>query len=350
MMTKKIFISHRRDSGQATPEALLIQNILKRERGVNVFMDVTEDYLGAFPQTLKEKVKQSDSFVLVLPKADGYGYLTDPENWVHKEIKYALTYKDALNRPSRIVPVVFDRNFTFPSKEELGDISEIADYSFIYYDTNNTDSSSKLLRALGLKKQINPQLISFIIIGVLLLGAAVGIPLGTKSCTRQNASELYATAEVNAFSQSMHRFDSFNEFTDSAPSYVTRYFEWYLTTFEKGADRKINGEFNEAYVKDFCIRLIVLTYLAFSTTDLDKVFQNQEIDEYVNLCYDRIPKADRYPIGLKDRSREERTEEMTRIVDISFDTLNEDPRLESIDPSMLPILKSTILSKIWVGS
>lgn len=39
---KKIFISHKRYDGQASTEAILIHNILVKQPGVNVFMEVSK--------------------------------------------------------------------------------------------------------------------------------------------------------------------------------------------------------------------------------------------------------------------------------------------------------------------
>lgn len=348
-MKKKVFISHRRDSGQASTEAIFIQNLLVKETNANVFMDVTEDYLGVFPQTLKEKIKQSDSFVLILPKSDNYKYLCDPDNWVHKEIKFALNYKDANNKPSRIVPVTFDRDFTFPPKENLGEISEIADYSFVYYDTNSKDMANRLINAFGLSKQTNSKL--FWVLSVVI---AFMVGMGVWSLNSEKVSNMdnlqtkkYTIEEVNTFASSMQRFCSLQEFTDSASTYLNSYLKWYLGELDKGKDTKTNTEFNDAYVKEYCLRLIVLTYLTYSNGDLEQSFENNEIDLYVEKCYKNIPEENRYPISLKQKDRKERDKEMEIIVDNSVEILNKDARLSSIDKTMLPIVKSTILSSLW---
>lgn len=44
-MKKKIFINHRRNSGQASTEAILVKEMLSKDSDCKIFMDVTEDYL-----------------------------------------------------------------------------------------------------------------------------------------------------------------------------------------------------------------------------------------------------------------------------------------------------------------
>lgn len=341
-MKKKVFISHRRNFGQASTEAILIKEMLSKDSGCKIFIDVTEDYLGAFPHTLKSKIAESDAFLLLIPNAHDYSYLCDKDNWVHREIFYALTFKDAKNKPSRIVPVTFDRNFKFPSKEELGDIAEIADYNFIYYDTNSTESANKIKRALGISKNnIVPYLItSIILIAAFVFGLSMIKP---KTADANN----YIYPESNQFEKNLNRFNTFNQFTDSSGAYVNQYLTWYLSELDNGSDTRMNTEFNEVYIKNYCIRLIVLAYLAFSNSDLDKPFDDAEINKYVNKCFDNIPQEHRYPISLKSKSNEERTKDMETILDVTINTLNTDPTLKSIDDAMLPALKLRLISKIW---
>lgn len=313
-------------------------------------MDVTEDYLGVFPKTLNERIKQSDSFVLILPKSGNYDYLCDPDNWVHKEIKYALVYRDAINKPSRIVPVTFDRDFSFPSKESLGDIAEIADYSFTYYDTNNPDMANRLISALGVSKRVNPKFF-WILSAILLLSIGIwklSSPIKTDGVEIQPE---YPIEESREFSSAMHRFCSLQELTDSAHVHVNVYLQWYLGQLTgNGKDTKTNTEFNEAYVKEYCLRLIVMTFLTYSNGSLDQSFDNKEIDMYVEKCYNNIPDANRYPISLKQKSNEERERDMETIVNNSIDLLNADARLSSIDETMLPIFRSTLLKAMWPSS
>lgn len=339
-MRKKIFISHRRNSGQASTEAILVKEMLAKDSNCKIFMDVTEDYLGAFPQTLKTKIAESDVFLLLIPKSSDYNYLCDKDNWVHREIFYALTFKDAKNKPSRIVPVTFDRDFKFPSKEKLGDIAEIADYNFIYYDTNSTDSANKVKRALGVGKN---KIVSYLIAFAIIIVAVI---IGMSLIERDETSK-YTYQESIEVEKNLNRFNTFNQFTDSCNFYVNHYLTWYLSELTNGIDTGMNTEFNEVYVKNYCIRLIVLAYLAFSNGDLDKPFNNTEINKYIEECYDKVPKENRYPISVKTKSIEDRTKDFEAILDVTINTLNIDPTLKSIDESMLPILKAKLMSKLW---
>lgn len=346
---KKVFISHKRNSGQATTEAILIKNSISSNSTAEVFMDVTEDYLGAFPKTLKDKIQQSDIFVLILPPASDYEYLCNADNWVYKEIHYALTYKDAVNKPSRIVPVTFDRNFSFPPKEDLKDIAELADYSFLYFDTNDKDSVNKLLRALGLKRK-HPQkiilltVIATIIVVLSMIFYLLKIPI-TSEPTHDSHYNYDATIE---FVTTLDRLNTFNLFTDSCGTYVNNYLSWYLNELnEDPRNLSMNKEFNVAYVKEYCVRLIVMSYLAFSYQDLDRAFDSVEIGSRVEECYDNIPENARYPISIKQMDSAERTQNFDAILDVTISTLNADPQIQSVPENMIPILKTTLKSKLW---
>lgn len=307
-------------------------------------MDVSEDYLGSFPQTLKDKIRQSDVFVLVLPQASNYDYLCDPNNWVYKEIHYALIFKDAVNKPSRIVPITFDRDFSFPDKKKLGDIAEIADYSFIYYDTNNQESASKLIRAAGLKTRFITKIVMSVctVVFSLILYLIIGIfynPGGK--------SDKYVYAKTKDFVTSMNSLTTFNVFTNGSGQYVNEYLKWYLEELSNEVNPQMNTEFNEAYIKEYCIRLVVMTYQAFSSGDLDMSYDKAEIEKFVNLCYDNIPEEARYPISIKQKSNDARTQDFDTILDVTIETLNSDPRIRAIDDSLLPVLKSALKSKMW---
>lgn len=143
-----IFISHKRDNGQSSSDAILIHTLLQQNKKFNPFIDVYEGYLADFPTTLEEKIKESKVFILILPKGKALDYLKDNGNWVHKEIKIALDAKSS-NNDIKIIPISLDRNIKFPTKEELGDIAKIADYDIVYYDPNNEYSYKKLYKAIG---------------------------------------------------------------------------------------------------------------------------------------------------------------------------------------------------------
>lgn len=325
--------------GQASTEAILVKEMLVKDSACKVFMDVTEDYLGAFPQTLKRKISDSDAFLLLIPKSSDYSYLCDPDNWVHKEICYALTFKDVKNKPSRIVPVTFDRDFKFPSKDELGDIAEISDYNFIYYDTNSTESANKVIRALGIKKKYITATIIASIVTVMAIIIAIKVWPDKKS--------EYVYVESNQFETALSRFNTFNEFINSSGVYVNQYLSWYLSELSNGSDTRMNTEFNEVYVKNYCIRLVTLAYLSLSNGDLNKSFNEEEIRKYIDECYNNIPKENRYPISLKSKSNEERTKDIEIILDETINTLNTDPTLQSIDNEGVLQLKSVLMSKLW---
>lgn len=125
----KVFISHKRTEGQASTEAILIKEALDKKRVYDSFMDVREDYIGNFPTVLQNKIKECDVFIIVFT-GDKADYLQNENNWVHKEIHYALNYKDLQNKPARIIPIVFNNKFKYPDNDTIHDIKDITNYSF----------------------------------------------------------------------------------------------------------------------------------------------------------------------------------------------------------------------------
>lgn len=92
----------------------------------------------------------------------------------------------------------------------------------------------------------------------------------------------------------------------------------------------MNEEFNEVYVKEYCVRYIVMAYLAYTSDELDISYTKDFILKYVDLCYEKIPNSARFPISLKDKDTEERTKDFETILDTTIETLNSDPRLRTI--------------------
>ena len=112
-MVKQVFISYRRDGGEAM--AQLIHDRLV-QKGFSIFYDIESLKSGPFNEKLYAEIEACDDFILVLP-ALGLDRCIYEEDWVRKEIKHAL------DTSKNIVPV-FMRGFVFP-KELPDDIANI---------------------------------------------------------------------------------------------------------------------------------------------------------------------------------------------------------------------------------
>lgn len=126
------FISHKRMNGQASPEAILIKNALDTDATFNAFMDVREEYIGQFPNKLREKILSSRVFLLILPTTNDISFLFNKGNWVRKEISIALSINEIKDDSIKIIPIAFNKDFTWPDKNELEEISPIVDYNIFY--------------------------------------------------------------------------------------------------------------------------------------------------------------------------------------------------------------------------
>ena len=109
MATKRIFISYRRED--ATPYALALRAELERRLGgIHVFLDTQRiSAASQWPARLQDGLFQCDAFLaLIGPKwlsssnADGLR-LFDTEDWVRREVAYALQHK-----PGLLLPILVD--------------------------------------------------------------------------------------------------------------------------------------------------------------------------------------------------------------------------------------------------
>lgn len=169
----KIFISHKRENGQARPETLLIYSSFESKIKYHARIDVRESYLGSFPDRLRSMIQESDVFIVVLPKDKNLEFLRDSTNWVYQEIQYALTL--VKNGKLQILPVAFTPNFRWADYQLDENISELKNYSIMYFDTNDRDASSKLLDSI---KYPISKLINFKLFGIyiLLFAALISYP------------------------------------------------------------------------------------------------------------------------------------------------------------------------------
>ena len=80
-----VFISYRRESGAA--EALVIRQMLI-QRGLRVFLDVSDLERGYFDETLLTRIAETPNFLVVL-SLDSLDRCADPEDWLRREIAQA---------------------------------------------------------------------------------------------------------------------------------------------------------------------------------------------------------------------------------------------------------------------
>ncbi len=133
--SKNIFISYRRNDGY------LFANLLSThltDLGYTVFHDREDMAIGEdFPERLHQAVLECNDFISVVTpmyfgaEKNGNLRISDPEDWVHREINLAMKYN------KRILPIVLDANL--PSVEALpNDISSFLNLNFLFYDRQNT--------------------------------------------------------------------------------------------------------------------------------------------------------------------------------------------------------------------
>lgn len=334
----KIFISHKRQRGQATAEAILIKDALDKKKAFDAFMDVREDYIGNFPNVLKNRIKDCDVFVLIFAN-DSIDYLLDRESWVHKEIHYALNYKDLNNKPVKIIPIAFSNQFKFPPKSDLDDIGEITDYNILYYDTNDSNCQQKLYNAIGNNYYVNiKKLILFILCIFTIILLSLFMP------NHKSNTNSIPYPQIENYVEKMNSITSLQDFAAKANTIQQEYLSWYLEELQKGnRDITLNSAFNEYYLKEWVIRLSILSHVAYTSKDLELKQDANFIQELVTECYDKIPEKYRYPIGLNFSGVEESRTMLSGCLDVVLTFLNEHPQLIKLDETQTSQLKAAIL-------
>lgn len=172
---QKVFISHKRIDGTASPEAILLKQMLDENVYLDNFIDVHEDTLGDFPEFLSLKINASDSFVFLIPSDGNISFLYNEEGWVYKEIKIAtLKYLMSLGNTKKtsfqILPITFSESFNWPDNLP-NSISTIGSFDICRLSLNEKPDNiqTELAKALNIqpRSRINWLRCAFIFVLVL---------------------------------------------------------------------------------------------------------------------------------------------------------------------------------------
>lgn len=133
-----VFISYRRDGGSA--EARLIRSALS-ERGLDVFLDVTDLKQGHFDLALLDRIARARSVVLIL-SPHSLDRCSDDQDWLLREIAHAIQTR------RNVIPIMLP-GFEFPP-ELPSAIEDLPRYQAIQYSHVLFDATlGKLLDAIG---------------------------------------------------------------------------------------------------------------------------------------------------------------------------------------------------------
>lgn len=136
-----VFISYRRDKGGA--EARLIRAALA-ERGLRVFLDVTDLSKGHFDEALLRYVAATPSFIVILSPDALDPRIQKQEDWMRREVAHAIRTE------RNIVPVMFP-GFEFPA-ELPDDIKDLPRHQGVKYSHDFFEAViDKILRLIGVQ-------------------------------------------------------------------------------------------------------------------------------------------------------------------------------------------------------
>lgn len=132
-----VFISYRRESDFTT--AKLIYDQLE-SKGIDCFLDVHESRPGKFDNRIKETIKHSSNFVLVISK-HSFDRCINEDDWLRTEIKTAF------DAGKVIIPVFID-SYEWPKEwdERIPDfIKKLPDYDGVPLNPSYFESSIEVL-------------------------------------------------------------------------------------------------------------------------------------------------------------------------------------------------------------
>lgn len=153
-MNKKIFLSYRRELSKY--EARSVYQHLRGE-GYDVFMDVESIDSGEFATIILNQIASRPHFLVILTPG-ALARTKDRNDWLRREIEYALEQK------RNIVPVMMsacsfeDEEKRHPKKELPGKIKELKKYNWLNVHDDYFDAAMKKLTGRFLKKSADVSL------------------------------------------------------------------------------------------------------------------------------------------------------------------------------------------------
>lgn len=336
---RRIFISHKRKNGQASPEAILIKNHLDKQHFYKSFMDVREEYVGEFPKTLVNQINGCDVFIFIIPSDLNLDFLQDRDNWVYKEIKHALYLNECCNKRIKILPISFTKEFVWNKDLDYGDIKSLLNYNILYYDLNQVYSSKSLIRSIGFPKSKYWLPITFLLIFVLLVLFFGKIWIDDKTIQPETKELILGASKYNSLSS----------YSKNSKEFLNPYLSWYAKIADN-KDLSVNKEFNETYLKYAVLKTLVLSYIGFSIGDLEKEQDADYINKLINDCYSNIPEESKNVYSYNGEDIPKRTEIFTSFLDNAITYLQNRTDIKSMPTEFIPLLRQQCLNSLRVNS
>lgn len=179
---QKVFISHDGIDGNVSAEAVLLKQFLDKIDFLDNYMDVDTSISDELPPELSDAIRQSNSFLFLIPFDGDVSYLNNPANRVYKEIsdaifKYNIMPVKSGRKTFQILPVTFSNSFEWPDALPQ-EISNISQFDICKLNLNDKAGviQNKLKRALHNKahRSIN-RLGTAILAIIVVLAAYLGV-------------------------------------------------------------------------------------------------------------------------------------------------------------------------------
>lgn len=329
-----IFISYRRKGGYDTAKHL--SDLLTRD-GYRVSFDIDTLRSGDFDTQLYERIDLCKDFILIVDKQAFDRTIIDKipreKDWLRCELAYAL------EKGKNIIPIFLSGVKEFPDGLP-DDISGVTkkngpEYNRYYFNDFYREFKKRFLH----KKTPIKKILVYIIAVILFI---VGIVI-IKPLTPSNG---YKYKESNEFVENINKWNSLKSFKDNAGNEGQKYMTWYLKNVNK-KDIAQNKEFGEVYLKYFVIKPLILTYVAFSTSDLEAEQDVSFINGLIDYCYKAIPDNHKNALSFNANKEEERIKLLKADLDICIQQLQKRNDLTKLQDDYIPLLKATIISSFW---
>lgn len=152
----------------------------------------------------------------------------------------------------------------------------------------------------------------------------------------------YTHKETIKFVKSLENINTFAGFIDEGfDKYLADYLYWYNNEVDNETNIGRDTEFNNAYTKDFCVRMFVIACLSANCDNSNKKLPQGDIQNYVEKSYANIPEEDRWLASTKQFDEEKWNNNFDKIRDIVINTFKNDPMVTNfsgLDNAYIAIL------------
>ena len=157
---------------------------------------------------------------------------------------------------------------------------------------------------------------------------------------------LYPESEI--YVKGMSTITTLNDFGNE--NYTSEYMKWYLEILTSGKnDFELQKEFNDCYLRDRCIRLLVIVYLTWTNGDLNSPIDVDKVNRITSECFNEIPLEYKQIMISGTPNMNNHESAFSNLIDQAMIILGKRDDLRQISEENRTQIKEACIKRLWVN-